>query len=117
MAGKIEEADSTRACGLKAPGIRIDGTRQPTKAGISLNGDLKLKALQRLLEQRDVVVRIGEPADLARISFIADKQCNAFLGERRRQDRHQNQKQPDEYILALRSIRYADHISPTPINI
>ena len=57
---------------------------QCAEAGIALDGNLEAKALQRLLEQRDVVVWVGEPANLARVALIPDQQRNALLGLRGR---------------------------------
>ena len=46
--------------------------------------DFKAETLQGLLKQRNVVVWVGEVADLAAIRFVSDKKRQALLGERGR---------------------------------
>jgi hypothetical protein len=46
--------------------------------------DIEAEALEGLIEQHHIVVRIGEPADLGRIGIVADQQGNAGLRPRMR---------------------------------
>ena len=64
---------------------------QGTEPCVGDGYNFEAEPFERLLKERDVVARIGEPADYTRIGFIADQQCYALLGERGRMEQQKGQ--------------------------
>src|SRR5262249_9816603 len=123
MTGIVEEADRIRSCRLHAPRVGIDGAVQRTKASIVYGDDFEPQALQGLLKQRDIIVWICEPADLAGIAFIANQQRNALLSLRARRrcseaGKHQKKHKPDTAPHSLTPPRQWDSLPhlPCPLN-
>jgi hypothetical protein len=72
VAGIIEKSDGAWAGGLNAPRVSIDCASQRTEASVACDCNLEAKTLERAFEQRNVIVRIGEPADLVSVCFVTD---------------------------------------------
>jgi hypothetical protein len=92
MPGVVEEPDGIGSRGLQAPRMGVDGLIQGSKTGVAYRHNLEAEALERLLKQRHVVVRIGEPAYRARISFVANQQSDTCFSPRmrRQQSKQEN---------------------------
>src|SRR5262245_28127897 len=102
MTGIVEEADRVRPSRLYSTRIGVDGLVKRGQPSVANRCHLEAEARQCLLKQCNVIVRVGEPADLAAVSFIADQKRHALLGERGRVD--QNKTKEENYRTKHHSI-------------
>jgi hypothetical protein len=73
VAGVVEKADGVRSGGAHAAHVLVHRLVQAGEAGVADRDDLEAEGLECLLQQRDVVVRVGEPADFGQVGLVADE--------------------------------------------